>query len=249
MNKETLMKRGKMCMAIGGVLFFVFLAGTIAFILIDGGSTENNRLLIICLAMTTMCCVITFFGGRSWYKHPEKYCLPEPDPNQKIYDSLYRNRGETYVASQLNYCKQTQKRQRDLTKDDELIIWDYSFDDFTYLLAWIITNNHFTYLADIYGEEDRESFMSMVGDIKERKESPVMFLLTSDGYFYKDEVDDKARGFVVEYFPGQFAAEIVEFAKSDLNSSINNFAFKWEDYDLFKRRIDDAFRSFNEEKK
>lgn len=247
MNKETLMKRGKMCMAIGGVLFFVFLAGTIAFILIDGGSTENNRLLIICLAMTTMCCVITFFGGRSWYKHPEKYCLPEPDPNQKIYDSLYCNRGETYVPAQLNYCKQTKKRQKDLTKDDEFLIWDYSFDDFTYLLAWIIGNDHFTFLSDVYGDSERESFMSMVDDIKSREESPVLFLLTSDGYFYKDEVAEDVRDFVVKYFAGSFGADLAEFAKSELNSSVNNFAFKWEDYDKFKSRIDDAYKKFCEE--
>ena len=63
----------------------------------------------------------------------------------------------------------------------------------------------------------------------------------------EDEVKKKARRFVIEYFKGAYMDDVRAFAKKHLNAELYGFPFRFEDYDIFKARIDEAYAKYKEE--
>ncbi|MBO4653341.1 MAG: hypothetical protein J5649_08510 [Lachnospiraceae bacterium] len=166
-------------------------------------------------------------------------------------EALYRNRGDTYdIACEL-YCRQTGKDAAALTKEEQNIVWDYAFDDFSYLLAWIIEKNFYQNSEEYepLGEEETKLVRSLLAKIKRHTMLPSEFLNGSDGTFLEDEVKEKARAFVKEYYENTYRDEMKAFAKEHLNAELYGFPFRWEDYEVFKTRIDEAYRKYPEQSK
>ena len=160
-------------------------------------------------------------------------------------DPLYKNKGYTYpVASDL-YCKKYGKKDKDLTKEDESMIRQYSYDDFAYLLMWIIENNLYQPTKELDEDEALEA-KAYVSKIKRREALPTDYLESYDGYFMEDEIKKKARAFVIGYFKSSYEDEVREFAKEKLNADLYGFPFRWEDYDAFKVHIDEAYAKYQE---
>ena len=158
-------------------------------------------------------------------------------------DPLYKNKGYTYSAACELYCMQTGKKEKDLSKEDEAIIWQYSYDDFAYLLMWIIENNLYQPSND-FDEDEAQEAKAYVSRIKRREKLPTDYLESYEGYFMEDSVKKKARAFVMEYYKGLYEDEVREFAKENLNAELYGFPFRWEDYDAFKVHIDEAYEKY-----
>ena len=63
----------------------------------------------------------------------------------------------------------------------------------------------------------------------------------------EDEVSKKARDFAKEYFEGSFLDDVRTFAKDKLGTELYGFPFRWEDYDAFKPKIDEAYKKYQED--
>lgn len=160
-------------------------------------------------------------------------------------DPLYKNKGYTYDMARELYCSQTGKKEKDLTKEDVSVIWQYSYDDFAYLLMWIIENNLYQPSKD-FDEDEAQVEKDYVSQIKRREVLPTDYLESYEGYFMEDSVKKRARAFVIEYFKGPYQDEVRKFAKERLNAELYSFPFRWEDYDAFKVHIDDAYAKYRE---
>lgn len=163
-------------------------------------------------------------------------------------DPLYKNKGYTYDMARELYCSHTGKKEKDLTKEDVSVIWQYSYDDFAYLLMWIIENNLYQPTKDFDEDEARED-KEYVSLIKRREKLPTDYLESYDGYFMEDSVKKKARAFVIGYFKDSYEDEVRKFTKENLNAELYGFPFRWEDYDAFKVHIDKAYAEYMENKK
>ncbi|MBR4812592.1 MAG: hypothetical protein IKZ69_01655, partial [Lachnospiraceae bacterium] len=63
----------------------------------------------------------------------------------------------------------------------------------------------------------------------------------------EDEVKEKARAFVKEYYENTYRDEVKAFVKEYLNAELYGFPFRWEDYEVFKCRIDAAYQEYQQE--
>lgn len=173
----------------------------------------------------------------------EEELHPTLSAEEQYAEPLYKNKGYTYdVACEL-YCRQHGKDASALTKEEQNVVWDYSFDDFTFLLAWIIEKNFYQPSEEEdLGEEELSQLKKQLAKIKRRTMLPSEFLSGSDGYFMEDEIKEKARPFIKEYYSAAYQDELKAFAKDHLNAELYGFPFRWEDYDAFKIHIDNAYQ-------
>lgn len=158
-------------------------------------------------------------------------------------ENLYDDHGLNYIGACEQYCRQHGKTEKDLTKEEKNIVWQYAYDDFTYLLMWIIEHG-FYQPGEELDEEDAKEVRALAAKIKRREENPTVFLSDNDGVFQEDEIKKKARTFVIGYFKGPYMDDLRTFAKEVLQSDIHGFPFRWEDYDAFKVHIDEAHAEY-----
>ena len=157
--------------------------------------------------------------------------------------NLYDDHGLNYSGACEQYCRQHGKTEKDLTKEEENIVWQYAYDDFTYLLMWVIENG-FYQSSEEWDEDDAKEARALAAKIKRREGNPTSFLTDYDGVFLEDEIKKKARAFVIEYFNGTYMDELRVFAKEVLQTEIHGFPFRFEDYDAFKVHIDEAYAEY-----
>ena len=93
-------------------------------------------------------------------------------------------------------------------------------------------------------EEESKQLKSFLAKIKRHTMLPSEFLDGGDGYFMEDEVKEKARAFVREYYENMYPDEVKAFAKEHLNAELYGFPFRWEDYEAFKEHIDKAYKKY-----
>ena len=175
-----------------------------------------------------------------WKKHSAPDVVKSPE---EFYEPIYKNDGEGFDFSRRIYCKQTGKDPKHLTKEDENIIWDYTCDDFTYLMVWVMEKDLYQPCEDAEDDEAEEAIECAV-KIKARNMLPSDYLMDNAGYFMEDEVKKKARDFVKYYYEGPYRDELRKFAKDKLGAELYGFPFRWEDYDAFKINIDKAFEDY-----
>ncbi len=125
------------------------------------------------------------------------------------------------------------------------MIWQYLYDDFAYLLMWIIENNLYQPTRELDEDEALEA-KAYVSKIKLRKALPTDYLESYDGYFMENSIKKKARAFVTSYYKDSYEDEIREFAGKNLNSELYGSPISRGDYDAFKVRIDDAYAKYRE---
>ena len=168
------------------------------------------------------------------------------EPPVEFAKTLYKDWGLTYNTACEFYCAQTGKNPKKLTREDKDEVRDYAYDDFSYLLMWVIENNFYQPSKD-FDEDIAADLKELAAEIKKRKEVPSAYLSGNDGCFMEDEVKKKARGFVIEYFNGSYMDDVRAFAKENLNAELYGFPFRFEDYDSFKVKIDEAYAKYKEE--
>ena len=156
------------------------------------------------------------------------------------------------------YCEKFGKSVDDITDEDENIIWDWAYDEISYLLAWIFENGYY------YPEETEPDLSELAGKIARREAIPSDYM-NYDASFFEGNVKDEALDFVNEYLEnsvfikghyvaksgmiiGAYFAEVEAFAKERLNAPLLGFPFTWEDYDAFKGHIDEAFAKYKSRK-
>ena len=150
------------------------------------------------------------------------------------------------------YCEKFGKKE--LTDEDENIIWDWVYDEISYLLAWIFENGY-------YNPEDTEPDLAeLAGKIARREAIPSDYM-NFDASFFEGNVKDEVLDFVNEYLEnseflkghyiaasgmiiGAYFAEVEAFAKERLNAPLLGFPFTWEDYDAFKGHIEEAYAKY-----
>lgn len=157
-------------------------------------------------------------------------------------DALYENKDYTYDTACEEYCKQYQKEPNDLTADDQKQIEQYMYDDFAYLLMWIIDNNFYCTKPE-WDLSQTNSMVEFVAKIRNRENLPTEYL-AADGIFTEKEIKKKARDFVKKYYEGEYEAEMETYAKEHLKAQMYGFPFRWEDYDSFKPIIDAAYEKY-----
>ncbi len=180
-----------------------------------------------------------------FWKKQEKEGVSQP-AEEVFAESLYRNDGESYETARRFYCEQHGKKAGKLTGEDDNMIWQYTYGDFAYLLMWVIDNGFYRPSKD-YDEDQAEEAKAEIAKIRKREALPTDFLSDySDGFFMEDEVAKKARGFVKAYRDGSFLDDVRAFAKDKLGTELYGFPFRWEDYDAFKPKIDEAYKKYQE---
>lgn len=144
--------------------------------------------------------------------------------------------------------------KKELTDEDENVIWDWAYDEISYLLAWIFENGY-------YNPEDTEPDLAeLAGKIARREAIPSDYM-NYDASFFEGNVKDEVVDFVNEYLEnsefikghhvaksgmiiGAYFAEVEAFAKERLNAPLLGFPFTWEDYDAFKGHIEEAYAKY-----
>ena len=111
---------------------------------------------------------------------------------------------------------------------------------------WVFENNYYQPSAEMDEDDIRET-RNFIARIKRHTKTPTDFLEGSEGYFMEDEVKEKVRAFIKEYFEGAYMDEVKAFAKEHLNAELYGFPFRWEDYEAFKPRIDEAYREYQQQ--
>lgn len=242
-------------------LFIILIISVIIAILID----DLNGILSGFIVLTIHYYIIVFIihcFRKNKNSNDSKNIKLDPNYSDNERKKIYFNKGFSYEDACKNYCNQNNKSKDNLTEEDKKIIWDYSWDDFTYFLAWIIENNYYQFCEYEYGEDAREDLMKYIHEIKTRKKTPVDFLETTEGRLYVGEISEKIRNFILDYFDnsyiykdghyylkqenkiGSYLVDLEKFAKEELNSEIYGFKFIWEDYDKFKTYIDEAYKKY-----
>ena len=156
------------------------------------------------------------------------------------------------------YCEKFGKSADEITDEDENIIWDWAYDEISYILAWIFENGYYN------PEETEEDLAELAEKIAKREAIPSDYM-NFDASFFEGNVKDEALDFVNEYLSnseyikghnvaktgmiiGAYYAEVETFAKERLNAPLLGFPFTWEDYDAFKGHIDEAFAKYKSRK-
>ena len=176
---------------------------------------------------------------------------PQKNPNAVLFGIDDGSACE--VATKL-YCEKYGKSADELNDDDKNIIWDWTYDEISYLMAWIFEN-------DYYNPADTEDgLVELAKDIRHRKAIPSDYM-NYEAPFYERNVKPEVRDFVDEYIGnsvyvnghnlakagdiiGAYFVEVETFAKECLNAPILGFPFTWEDYDAFKGHINEAFKKY-----
>ena len=200
-------------------------------------------IILLVIGILWECLFIHLVRGMKKQKSDKsETALPPAEP--KVFaESLYDDHGLNYSGACEQYCRQHGKEEKDLTKEEKEIVWQYAYDDFTYLLMWIIENGFYQPSEEL-DEEDAKPVRELAAKIKRREENPTAFL--DDGVFLEDEIKKKARAFVIGYFKGPYMDDLRTFAKEVLQADIHGFPFRWEDYDAFKEHIDAAYAEYLE---
>ena len=90
------------------------------------------------------------------------------------------------------YCKKYGKSANEITDEDENIIWDWAYDEISYILAWIFENGYYN------PEETEEDLAELAGKIAKREAIPSDYM-NFDASFFEGNVKDEALDFVNEY--------------------------------------------------
>ena len=200
--------------------------------------------LAVCLilgAFLVLLGVVGLIWGIRTYKNPESLAKrrSQKRPITDSCETLYRDFELSFEAAQEQYCKQTGKSAEELTEADDEIIWDYAYAQITYLFAWIAEHDFYEAI-----EGDYPYLAEMVGKIRTREISPTAYIAENQGTIFEGNIKEQALGFVKGYMNGTYFAEVETFAKEHLNAEMFGFPFRWEDYDIFKSHIDEAYAKF-----
>ncbi|MBO4475055.1 MAG: hypothetical protein J5750_09130 [Clostridiales bacterium] len=168
---------------------------------------------------------------------------PQPADATEWAENLYDDHGLNYSGACEQYCRQHGKKEEELTKEEKDIVWEYAYDDFTYLLMWIIENDFYQPSAD-FDEDGARDARAYVAKIKRREINPTAYLNGNDGIFLEDEIKKEARAFVIGYYKGPYMDELRKFSKDTLHAELHGFPFRFEDYDAFKVHIDAAYEAY-----
>ena len=221
------------------MFFFLSLAGFMTGSIIGG---------VILVALGGLCefLFVKMIKKILFWKKKEQEGISQSPVETVFADSLYRNDGESYEKASKLYCSQYGKKVNKLTKEDNDMIWQYTYGDFAYLLMWIIENGFYRPSKE-YDEDEAEEAKADIAKIRKREALPTDFLNDHGGFFMEDEVSKKARGFAKKYFEGSFLDDVRAFAKDKLGTELYGFPFRWEDYDAFKPKIDEAYKKYQED--
>ena len=240
-------KKGDIIVAAVFQLFPLLSIFFVAVGVINRGDTVNT---IICLVLgflpAEVIALLLFLDVKKCKKLIAAEEAKPYEPPVEFAETLYKDWGLSYNTARDFYCAKTGKNPKKLTGEDEKEVWDYAYDDFSYLLMWIIENNFYQPSKD-FDEDIAADLKEFADEIKKRKEVPSAYLSGNDGCFMEDEVKKKARRFVIEYFKGAYMDDVRAFAKEHLNAELYGFPFRFEDYDIFKVRIDEAYAKYKEE--
>ena len=204
---------------------------------------------IVCLAISILpaeAVALALLLQNRKFKQQIKEEELHPTVNAEYAPTLFKNDGYTYEKACELYCKQFEKKPGKLTKEDENNIWHYALDDFAYLFMWVIENDYYQPSKE-FDEDTAKEIKDFISLIKKRKELPTTYLISND-YFMEDEVKKKARSFVADYFNGSYIEDVKKFAAKHLESELYGFPFRFEDYDIFKTRIDEAYKTYTDNK-
>lgn len=253
-DKNSVIKSGKVLLTMG-IIFSVLL-----FLPLIIAINDTIGAVILVVVLYVIISPLLILGVRM-KKNPEKYIKTSVSYIYGADSTIYLNKGYTYDIACNLYCKRTGKTNEELTEADEDEIWHCSYDDFTYLMAWIIENGYYQYSSQHYGEDGEKGWMKTIDKIKNRTYEATDFFLLTDGVLFKDEISDQIVDFIQEYSnsslcnDGQFylkegnvigglEVDVQDFARKQLNSDIYGFKFKWDDYDKFKVYIDTAYKKY-----
>lgn len=217
--------------------------------------------LAVCLAggaFLVLLSVVGLIWAIDAYRHPENL-VRRRNSNKPVTErraTLYKDYELGYEPAMEQYCKQTGKSEAELTDEDEAIIWEYSYAQIAFLLAWIAEH-------DFYKPEggDDPYLEELIGKIKAREILPTSYISENDGTLFEGNIKDEAIGFVREYLNnsdyinghefakpgdiiGAYYPELEAFAAEHLKAEMLGFPFRWEDYDIFKTKIDRAYTSY-----
>lgn len=253
-DKNSVIKSGKVLLTMG-IIFSIIL-----FLPLIIAINDTIGAVILVVVLYVIISPLLILGVRM-IKSPDKYIKTSVSYIYGADSTIYLNKGYTYDIACNLYCKRTGKTIDELTEDDEDEIWHCSYDDFTYLMAWIIENDYYQYSALHYGEDGEKGWMQTINKIKNRTYEATDFFLLTDGVLFKKEISDKAIDFIQEYSNGSLyndghfylkednvigglEVDVQDFAKKELNSEVYGFRFTWEDYDKFKVYIDNAYKKY-----
>ena len=239
-------KKGDIIVAAVFQLFPLLSIFFIAVGVINRGETVNT---IICLVLgclpAEVIALLLFLDVKKCKKLIAAEEARPSEPPAEYAKTLYNNDGYTYNTAREFYLAQTGRNPKKLTREDENAVWEYAYDDFAYLLMWIIENNFYQTSKD-NDEDTAAEIKEFIARVKKREVKPTDYL-TGNNWFMEDEVKKKARGFVTEYYNGAYTDDVKAFAKEHLNAELYGFPFRFEDYDAFKVRIDEAYAKYKEE--
>ena len=229
------------------IIFQLFPLISIFFVIIGSKEIIGSILcLLVGILPAEVVALILLLDVRKCKKLIEKEEQNPTKPPEQFAKTLFKDDGYTYNTACDFYCKNTGKNPKKFTREDENAVWDYAYDDFSYLLMWIIENNFYQPSKD-FDEDTAADIKEVIAKIKKREEVPSHYLTSNDGCFMEDEVKKKAREFVIVYFKGSYTDDVKAFAKEHLNAELYGFPFRFEDYDAFKVRIDEAYAKYKEE--
>lgn len=142
-----------------------------------------------------------------------------------------------YNSAKQFYCEKFEKDPKDLTEDDEDIIWEYAGNHIAFFITWLIRRDLIgnLHLEDDNEKKDLEAVKNM------QKTGMDIFSKYCDMTFTEEDVADTAMPFVNSYYEDTYMGDYCDQLGEE---KILTSTFSWNDYLKVESVIDQAYMDF-----
>lgn len=145
----------------------------------------------------------------------------------------------SYDDAQSQYCMKNRIKRNEVTDEDKKIITEYARTHIGYLIQWLIEKNY------LVVKDDNEKLTKYLEDINSKKIKPTELL----SLYYNDvlteaDISPKIVDFILDYYPDDYLYDYELFVTEELKSELYNINFNFDDYDRFKKYINEEYQIY-----
>ena len=141
-----------------------------------------------------------------------------------------------YESALMLYCEATGKLPEELEESDTDIIWNNACNHCSMFLTWAIMRGY-------CGESHLSDEPEAVEKVKEREMTGTEFFIKyCDCKLWREDFAEIILPFVDAYYESHYLETYTATTRNKLKKEPLTFSFSWEDYEVFERALDRAYR-------
>ena len=141
-----------------------------------------------------------------------------------------------YESAMHLYCNEIGKQPEGLEESDTDIIWENACNHCSMFLTWAILRG---FCGDVHLTDEPEA----VEKVKRKEMTGTEFFIKyCDCKLWREDFAESILPFVDAYYEDKYLEAYTKTAMNELNKEPLTFSFSWEDYDVFEKVLDKAYR-------